>query len=399
MRILIVGQYFYPDSFRINEIAFSLADRGHNVTVLTGLPDYTTGKVPNEYKRGRKKVEFINGVKVIRTPVIARRTGIVWRGINYCSFLISSTFRASFLNKDFDLIFCYQTSPVLMANAAVKMKKRTGKKLFLYCLDLWPESLKAWDVKEKSLLFRLMLGYSRRIYQSCDVIGISSIPFREYLTTIVKVEEGSIVYIPQHAEDIGSASISGKAKKAGECINFAFAGNIGKVQDVECIIRAASRLKDLTNFIVHIYGSGSSLNSCQTLADELDMGSRICFHGRIDRQQLLEEYKEIDVFLLTLKKQGFIGMTMPSKLQEYMSAGKPIIAAIDGAAAEVIKEANCGMVAPPSDDEQLAGLMRKLIDNPEQSVDLGYNAYKYYKENFTKEVFLERLEQIFHSIV
>jgi len=398
MKILIVGQYFYPDNFRINDISFSLANRGHDVTVLTGLPDYSTGRIPDEYKKRSKRMDTINNVKIIRVPIIARRKGIIWRSVNYISFLINSTFRILSLKKDnYDVIFCYQTSPVMMANAAVEMKKRSGKKLFLYCMDLWPESLKAWGVAESSMLYKIMRTYSSRIYQSCDVVGISSLPFNDYLVDINGVEKEKIIYLPQHAEDINEV-LRDSVMEPSKNINFAFAGNIGKVQDVECIIRAVSHLRDLKGFAVHIFGNGSMLQPCKDLAKELDVLENIQFHGRINKEQLLEEYRKIDVFLLTLKPEGFIGLTMPSKLQEYMSAGKPIIAAIGGAAVEVIKESRCGLVSPASDDISLAENMRAMINHPEMFRDYGQNAYKYYKENFTKEVFLAKLEEILKGI-
>jgi glycosyltransferase involved in cell wall biosynthesis len=398
MKILIVGQYYYPDDFRINDISYLLVSMGHDVTVLTGLPDYTNGKIPKEYRWFKKRKETYRGVKIIRVPVIARRKGVFLRIINYVSFLVSSTIKAMFMSRDFDVIFCYQTSPITMANAAVKMKKRTGKKLFLYCLDLWPESLKAWNIRENSPLFKMILKYSRHIYQCCDLIGISSLPFKEYLENANNVDGQKIVYLPQHADTIGAEAVGiNEGSNKSKVINFAFAGNIGRLQDVECIIRAANRLKDHKGFAVHIFGSGSMLDSCRELACELGIEDRLTFYGRINRMQLIEEYKHMDAFLLTLKKEGFIGLTMPAKLQEYMSMGKPIFAAIDGAASQVIDEANCGLVAPPSDDVKLAENMKRFIESPEEFVHYGNNAIKYFNENYTREVFMSRLDGILKS--
>lgn len=395
MKILIVGQYYYPDNFRINQISFELARRGNEVTVLTGLPDYSLGKIPGEYKRLRKRRETINGVKVIRVPVIARRTGAFFRSLNYISFLIFSTIRAMFLEKDFDVVFCYQTSPVTMAGAAVKMKKRCKCKLFLYCLDLWPESLKAWGIREGSLIFRAMRRYSRSIYKNCDIIGISSEPFADYLSVTHGIDKKSIIYLPQHAD-----SITAKAPEepqAGEVI-FTYAGNIGKAQDVECIVRATGRLKETGGFKVHIFGNGVSLEGCKALSRELDIEDKICFHGRVNREELAGWYIKTGAFLLTLKNEGFIGMTMPAKLQEYMSAGRPVIAAIGGAAEQVIADAQCGVVTKPSDDEALAGSMREFMREPKKFKAMGENGYRYYSRNFTLAVFMDRLKKIIRDL-
>ncbi|MBT3319418.1 MAG: glycosyltransferase family 4 protein [Clostridia bacterium] len=394
MKILIVGQHYYPDNFKINDISLQLAALGHSVTMLTGLPDYATGKVPSGYKYFRRRTETINGVLVLRVPVIARRKGKFMRMLNYASFLVTSQLKAATMSKDFDVAFSYQTSPITMARAAITMKRRAKAKLFLYCLDLWPESLKAWDIKEKSLLFRCMRKYSAKTYRQCDVVGISSLPFKDYLVQNCGVSESRITYLPQHAEKMQL----GKTKKNTGVIDLAFGGNIGSVQDVECIIRAVSRLRTLSGFHVHIFGDGSRLAACRALATKLNVDDKITFYGRVDKHALFEQYRKMDAFLLTLKQKGFIGMTAPTKLQEYMSAGKPIIAAIGGAAADIIREADCGLVAPASNDELLAENMADFIENTDKYRVLGENAHRYYEQHFTKEIFMKRLNDILQTM-
>lgn len=398
MKILIVGQYYYPDNFRINEISRELVVRGHEVTVLTGLPDYTTGKIPREYRFFRKRRERIDGVDVVRVPVIARHTGPIWRSVNYLTFLINSTIYALFGKKDYDLIFSYQSSPITMANAAVVMKKRTGKKLFLYCLDIWPECLKVWNISEQSLLFRVIHRYSKWLYNQCDMIGVTSLPFMDYLAEIDAVERDKLIYIPQHSEDILPDELKKINKTSSSVIRFAFGGNIGSAQDVECIIRAVHHLMDLENFQVHIYGDGSNLENCIQLSEQLKEEKKITFHGRISSDDLIEEYKKVDAFLITLKGDNAVGMTVPAKLQEYMAWGKPVFAAIEGAAAEVIQNAQCGLVANASDDQGLAANMRAYILNPSHYEVFGRNARQYYEKNFTKDVFISKLEYIFTDI-
>lgn len=398
MKILIVGQYYYPDNFRINEISRELVVRGHEVTVLTGLPDYTTGKIPREYRFFRKRRERIDGVDVVRVPVIARHTGPIWRCVNYLTFLINSTIYALFGKKDYDLIFSYQSSPITMANAAVVMKKRTGKKLFLYCLDIWPECLKVWNISEQSLLFRVIHRYSKWLYNQCDMIGVTSLPFMDYLAEIDAVGRDKLIYIPQHSEDILPDELKKINKTSSSVIRFAFGGNIGSAQDVECIIRAVHHLLDLENFQVHIYGDGSNLENCIQLSEQLKEEKKITFHGRISSDDLIEEYKKVDAFLITLKGDNAVGMTIPAKLQEYMAWGKPVFAAIEGAAAEVIQNAQCGLVANASDDQGLAANMRAYILNPSHYEVFGRNARQYYEKNFTKDVFISKLEYIFTDI-
>lgn len=393
MKILIVCQQYAPDNFRINEISKELAARGHRVTVLTGLPDYATGRVPEEYRHGRRRDEMIDGVHVIRKPIVARRTGVLWRGLNYLSFLFSSTWYATFCKeKDYDVIVCYQLSPITMANAAVKMKKRTGKKLCLYCLDLWPESLKAWHVKESSPLFKCVHSYSKKIYAHCDRIGITSQPFREYLTKVNHVSDDKIVYLPQHADRV---PIPDKPlPQPGEPIHLGFCGNVGSVQDVACIVRAAKELSDLPQVHLDIYGDGSELENCKALARELEVENAVHFHGRVPLETLHKKFESLDGFLLTLKAEGFVGATMPAKLQEYMAAGKPVFGAIGGAAAQVIEQAECGRVCPPSDYKALGQAIREFAENPQAFAACGKNARRYFEEYFTLEAFMQGFEKL-----
>jgi len=372
-----------------------MVKQGHDVTMLTSLPDYSSGKVPRDYKFFKNREEYINGVHVLRVPIIARRTGVIWRALNYLSFMFTSSIKTRFIRTDIDVIFSYQTSPIMMAHAAVKMKKRSKRKLVLYCLDLWPESLKAWGVKETSLLFRIMKRYSSWIYGKCDIVAISSKPFKKYLVENCNVEASRIKYLPQHADEIARSIGSGNK----DCVNIAFGGNIGKVQDVECIIRAVYRLRDIEGYTVHIYGNGSRYSECCDLAKELGVENKVIFHGRVSKKQLLAEYRDMDVFLLTLKQAGFIGMTAPTKLQEYMSMGKPIIAAINGAAADIISEARCGLVCNASNDELLARCIEEYINNPDKYSDLGDNGYRFYRQNFTRMIFMERLMQLLSTCV
>lgn len=392
MNILIVGQYYYPDNFRINEISQALAEEGNRVDVLTGLPDYSTGKIPKEYKLFRKRKENLNGVNVTRVPIIARRKGVFWRALNYVSFMINSTLYAAFCRKNYDIIIAYQTSPITMANAAIKMKRRTKSPLFLYCLDIWPECLKAWKIKEGSFLFKMMHQYSIRIYSNCDIIGVSSRPFIEYLAEVNHIDKSRMMYIPQHCEDMFQ-DICGKYTDNG-VIDFTFAGNVGSVQDVECIIRAAARLNDLDHFKIHILGDGTDLSHCKELTEQLKVQDKVLFYGRVAKDRLKQYYEQADAFLLTLKGDTIIGTTMPAKLQEYMSVGKPVIAAINGAAQELIKEADCGLAVNASDDEGLAENMRTCILDFKKIHPLGQNARNFFEKHFTKDIYMDTINKI-----
>ena len=390
MNLLIVSQHFYPDNFRINDIAKALVERGHRVTVLTSRPDYATGRVPADCKgKAGREVEW-NGVRVIRTFSVERRHGVLFRALNYVSFCLSSTWKARRMKERFDAVMCYQTSPVLMANGARACAKKQRIPFLLYCLDLWPESLKAWHVGEGNPLFKLMHRYSRKMYNDADLVAVTSKPFMEYLSSVNGVPTDKMRYLPQHAEPL---TLSDKA--AGDKTVFAFGGNIGSVQNVECILHAVSHLRDEDGFAVEIYGDGSELENCKALAASLQVEEKVTFFGRVDWQTLKDNYERADAFLLTLKSEGIIGQTVPAKLQEYMSGGRPVIAAIGGAAADVIREAACGLVAAADDSEGLAALMREFMHNRAVYADLGKNGKAYFEMQFTRDRFLDALEDGF----
>lgn len=394
MKILLVSQHFYPDNFRVNDIAKALVEKGHQVTVLTSLPDYETGKVPADCKGLKNRKIRWNGVDIIRSFSVARRSGIIFRALNYASFFLTSTIKARALKEKFDIVMCYQTSPVLMANGARAYAKKHKKPFFLYCLDLWPESLKAWHVGEGNPLFKLMNAYSKSIYNSADLVGVTSKPFIDYLHSVNDVPMDKLVYLPQHAEDLNL----NKKEERNETI-FSFGGNIGSVQNIECIIRAVEKIRDLDGYSVEIYGDGSELQNCKKLATELGVNEKIIFFGRVDWNTLKENYNRADAFLLTLKSEGIIGQTIPAKLQEYMSGARPVIASIEGAAREVINESDCGICVDADNSDKLALAMQDFVVNKEKYKNCGENGKAYFQANFTREKFISDLEGCFQSIM
>lgn len=393
MNVLIVSQHFYPDNFRVNDIARALVERGHTVTVLTSRPDYATGRVPADCKGRAHREVMWNGVRVIRTFSVERRSGMLFRALNYVSFCLSSTWQTRRFKERFDVVMCYQTSPILMAHAARAYAKREGVPFLLYCLDLWPESLKAWHVGEGNPMFKLMHRYSKKMYNSADMVSVTSKPFMEYLSAVNGVPADKMRYLPQHAEPLGL-----REKTAGEHTVFAFGGNIGSVQNIECIIRATAKLRDVPGFSVEIYGNGSELENCKALAVALGTEEKITFFGRVDWQTLKEKYEQADAFLLTLKAEGIIGQTIPAKLQEYMSGGRPIIASIGGAAEEVIREAACGLCVPADDSDALAAAMNAFLTDRAAYAACGARGKAYFETHFTRERFLRELEACFDSL-
>lgn len=397
MNIFVISQNYYPDNFRINDITASLVKRGHEVTVLTGLPDYATSKVPKKYKKFKKRKETIEGVSVIRVPIIARRRGAVFRSLNYLSFALTAALYCRFKRLDFDVIYVYEVSPVTMAYPAVILKKKTKKKLFLYCLDLWPESVKVFGIKEQSIAYGMIHHLSKKLYQKCDRIAVTSKPFMDYLHQQNQIPRNKMVYLPQEADE---AYLTMDLKPLdNKIVDFVFMGNIGKAQDVECIINAAEKIREVPDFKIHLIGDGSNYENCQKLVKDKSLDSIIQFYGRQPVEKMTAFYKLADACLLTLKCENYVGMTMPGKLQGYMAAGKPVIAAINGAAKEVIEAADCGLVTEAGNAEGLAVLLKAFIENPDRYVQCGEKGRHYFKAHFTIKTHLDQLEKELEQLI
>ena len=199
MKILVVCQHYYPEPFRITDICEEFVKRGHEVTVITGTPNYPEGVTYKGYEKGKKKREIIHGVEVLRAYEIPRKKGILYRFLNYYSFAISSKKLAKKLKGDYDVIFANQLSPIMMVDGAIAYKKKNKTKLVMYVMDLWPASLKAGGVKESSLLYKYYKGVSKRRYTKADVIAVTSKSFIPYLKENFKICDDKFIYITQYS--------------------------------------------------------------------------------------------------------------------------------------------------------------------------------------------------------
>lgn len=397
MRILVVCQYFYPESFQINDICRELVRAGDQVTVLTGLPNYPSGRVPEEYRHGRSREETWEGVRVVRCFEIGRGRGAVRLGLNYLSYCLSAARKARALREDFDVIFVYQLSPVLMAYPGVVMKKRIGKPLYLYCCDLWPESVKVTIREESSPIFRMAERISTALYRECDAIGVQSPAFFEYFERVHGIARQRLRYIPQYADE---RYLTQELSLDNGVWDFVFLGNVGSAQGIDTIVAAAGMLEGAFRFEVHIVGDGSYLETAEGLVREAGLTGLVRFHGRQPVERMPEYYALADACLLTLTAgAGSVGGTIPSKLQGYMAAGKMVIGAIDGPARETIEEAGCGLCAGAGDAAGLAERMAELMRHPERYRDCGANGRRYFIRHFSRGEYMKKTRGILGDLV
>ena len=392
-KILVICQYYKPEPFRISDICEELVCRGHEVHVVTGYPNYPEGVLYEGYGKGKHIDEVINGVKVHRCYTVPRQTGIIKRFLNYYSYAISSTKYVlskkcvASDGKAFDVVYCNQLSPVMMAHAAIAYKKKYNVPVVMYCLDLWPESLIAGGITRKSAIYKYYHLVSKRIYRQMDKLLITSRMFSDYLRNEFGIKKGKIEYLPQYAEGIFEQILP---REKDGTFHFMFAGNIGAVQSVETVIKAAEILKD-EPVKFHIVGGGTDLEGLKEFSKGL---KNISFYGRRPLEEMPGFYKKTDAMLVTLKADKVLSMTLPGKVQSYMAAGKPIIGAINGETEKVIADAACGYCGKAEDAKELAENIKKFIDNPNRDL-MGKNARAYYEEHFEQKKFMNGLERYF----
>lgn len=397
MKILIVTQYYFPEQFQINEIAPELVRRGHDVTVLCGVPNYPKGVVFDGYKSkteiSEREKEYLEktGVKVVHVNQIPRGNNPLKLVGNYISFVRNSKKAVRRLDRDFDVVLGYQLSPITSMSAALEYKKLTGAPVLYYTLDLWPVSAEAMLGSRKNPLYLWVKRLSRRIYNGADRVVVTSRPFIDYLHADVELPLEKMSYLPQHAGE-GMIHQDLTAEENGVA-DFMFAGNLGKGQRIDVIVKAAAVLGRRADYKIHIVGDGRMREELERMVLDAGLQENVIFYGNQKREDMPGFYKMADALLITLRGNNEVGNTMPGKLQMYMTTGKPIFGAINGAANEVIREAQCGSCVKAGDYQGLAKLMEFYIEHPDAYKDCGKGVKDFFMQHFTLEKFTDGLER------
>ena len=386
MKILIISQRYWPENFRVTDVANTLVSLGHQVTVLCGLPNYPKGYIFDEYKHGKNRIQEHNGVKIIRAKEIGRRNNVFFRFLNYWSYQHYAKKLVNKLDKDFDVVLINELSPIMSANPGLKYAKKYNKKVVMYEMDLWPESLLAGGIKKDSFIYNHYKKVSSNIYSKCDKILVSSKEHIDYIKALPKCRNLDIEYLPQYAESIFEDSDYGNEDNG--IIDLMFAGNIGKAQSVDTIIRAAALLKDDSRFKFHIVGSGSELDNIKKLAIEFKTDN-VVFYGQKPLEDMPELYRVADAMLVTLEDKPYANMTIPGKVQSYMAVGKPVIGAINGSCANFISNNGIGYSCKSADFIGLFELIKKLNINDLRTI--GMRSRDVYFKKYSKAIFFDRL--------
>ena len=398
MRLLIVSQYFWPENFRINDLAIEFAHRGHEVTVLTGLPNYPSGKIFKEFLDNAENFSKCENINIFRVPLIPRGSGSIRLILNYLSFAINACVFGPWKLRGykFDVVLTCQLSPVTVGLPGAFLAWLKNAPMAMWVLDLWPDTLKAMGVVKSPGLLTGVGKLVSFIYNRCDLILAQS---KSFIPKIKKSTEKNIavVYFPSWAEEIFK---SHKAIPAPEVpdkdgsFNVMFAGNVGEAQDFECILSAAALLKAHGNIRWLIVGDGRMSAWVASQIALRGLEGHVLLLGRYPVERMPDFFAKADAMLVTLADQEIFAMTIPGKLQSYLAAGMPVIAALNGEGADVIRLAQAGFTCPAGNAVELASIVRKMAELPNSERQaMGKNGLNFSQQAFDRKKIVDLAEK------
>lgn len=397
MNLLVISQYYYPEQFRINDICKEWVKRGHNVTVVTGIPNYPEGKFYKEYGVFKNRNEKKDGVEIIRLPIIPRGKNPIMLILNYLSFVVSGFFFSKFTKKKFDKVFIYEVSPMTQAYVGIWYAKRRKIECNLYVMDLWPESIElATGISNKTIL-GFIGKMTDNIYKRCDRIFTSSKSFIKAIKERGHAEE-KLVFWPQYAEEfykpIAKEQCSISEIEEDDFLKIVFAGNIGQAQGLEVLIDVAEIIKG-KNIKARFYliGDGRAKESLKQQVEDKKLHRYIKFIDKKPATEIPKYYGKCDIAFLSLKNDRISNQILPAKLQSYLACGIPILACVGGEAKEIIESSNSGFCTE-YDASKLVETIEKIANMDKENInELSNNAVKFFKSNYEKEMLLDKMEQ------
>lgn len=395
MKVLVVSQYFYPENFRINDLVLELKKRNHEVTVLTGKPNYPQGEYYSGYSFKGNDNEIWNDVEIIRVPLRARKTGAFNLMRNYLSFVWHANKKAKKINKDFDIIYVFEVSPITVALPAIKLKKILNIPVIMNVQDLWPENIVAVTRINNAFIISIVDKLVNYIYKHCDLLLCASPSFVERITKR-GIDQSKVKYWPQYSI-VSKSNLDSNIFNNGK-FNITFTGNIGEAQGIDIAIQAADKLRN-ENIHWNFIGNGRSKEKMELLVKKLNLESCISFYGFIEENKIPQYLESSDAALLILKPDPIFEMTIPAKLQTYLSCGVPILGCVNGEGKKIIEDAHCGIISQEISVESLVKATKELINLDQQEVNnYKLNAYQYGLNNFNKNTLLNELEDYMEGL-
>lgn len=402
MKILVSSQHFWPEDFRINDLVQALVERGLKVDVLTGKPNYPEGRYFPGYRGWGCQQEHWSGATVFRIPLVARGSGRALRlVINYLSFIGGGLIFAPWLlrRRSYSLVFVYASSPLLQAIPAIFLGWLKRCPVIVWVQDLWPESLVATGYVRNRLVLAGVGRIVRFIYRHSDLLLVQS---RAFEPSVAAAAPGkTIVYYPNAVEALFCAPPRGEQSVVaglGTGFPVVFAGNIGAAQAVDVIVEAASLLENYADIRFVVLGGGSRRDWLRREVQARGL-TNVYIPGRYPVEAMPGILRKASALLLTLADKPIFSVTVPSRLQTYMAAGRPILASVNGEGARLVMEAEAGLATPAGESRALADAVLQLFRmSPAEREKMGNNGRRYSSQHFDRTLLVDRLLDHFGSV-
>ncbi|UZD98294.1 glycosyltransferase family 4 protein [Pseudomonas corrugata] len=404
LNILVVTQYFWPENMRINDLVRDFTEKGHSVTVLTGVPNYPEGKVFEAHKSAPEQFVEYHGARIVRVPMAPRGKNNIQLSFNYLSFFLSASILGAYAlrGQSFDSVFVYAVSPIMAAIPALVIGRLKKIPVFIWVLDLWPETLRAVGVLKNTVLLSLVGRMVSRIYNRADYLLLQSSGFFENVKSYctLPIDPQRLIYFPSWAEDEFSTSSNQSTSilpRDETVFTVVFAGNLGDAQDFPAILNAAEQLRHKAAVRWVIVGDGrmSKWLIQQVGTRGLD---NVLLLGRHPLHAMPALFANADALLVSLKTNDVFEKTIPGKVQAYLASGRPLLGMINGEAARVINDSGAGFTCASGDADGLARITQAMAGNtPSQLKTMGENGRGYYLRHFSKKHLLARLEELFRN--
>lgn len=397
-KILVISQYFYPEQFRINDLCKEWVKRGYDVTVVTGIPNYPTGKFFKGYSWLKKRKEEYEGIHIIRLPLIPRGHSSLMLALNYVSFVISGWFWSHFTRVKADKVFIFEVSPMTQALLGVWYKRRKKVPCFIYVQDLWPENVEiVTGIHNKRIIHAIdkMVDY---IYRNCELILATSPSFVKRIEereTAWRNKKSKVKYWPQYAEDFYKPASRKPLPDMPQDDSFkiVFTGNIGYAQGLDILPKTAAILREKgINCSFIIIGDGRYRETLEKEIHAAGVQDMFYMLGRKKPEEIPDYLAWCDVAFISFADNPLFEMTIPAKLQSYIACGMPILASASGETERIIREADCGVVCRIGDAGALADrifAMSKMDD--EKLEEMRQKSFEYYCREFDRVNLLDKI--------
>ncbi len=397
----MVSQYFWPENFRINELVKSLQCKGVVVEVLTGQPNYPSGAIFEGYQGWSCAQESWLSVKIYRVPLFPRGGSAISLAINYLSFICSAIVFGPWLlrGRSFDAIFIFGVSPILQAIPAIFLGKIKRCPLILWIQDLWPESLSETGYVTHKGLLKVVEYVVGLIYRSMDLLLVQSKAFITRVTNLAGPVP--VIYYPNFFLEEGSEILGSKSRIARfDCaFPILFAGNIGRAQAIEVVLGAAALLNEVEDIRIIMVGDGSQREWMLHEVSKRGLCNIISL-GQLPVEVMPAIMAQSAGLLVTLADKEIFRLTIPSKIQAYLAAGRPIVGCLNGAGADIINDAQAGIVVPAENTVALADAIRSMyLMSEKERLTMGINGRRYYEENFSPEKLIKQLIEYFNQAI